>query len=173
METPCAVGGVEGSCLSLRVSRKHMEQICQLARPRSATSHSHTHTRPNFRAFTSLHPLLSLLLLFSPLLSPIFLSTDDFTYQPPVPHRWTIELLKLNKQLTDMRMLHSVHTELLQPHYNTSYFPCICMTRLYYPVSDKPLSASQYAISPCYIWSETKYTMREKSSYYLSSILMK
>lgn len=40
-----AVGGVERSCLPVFFSRKHMEQICRLARPRSATSHSHTHTQ--------------------------------------------------------------------------------------------------------------------------------
>lgn len=46
--------------LSLSFFRKHMEQICRLARPLSATSHRHTYTHengPNLGAFTSLHLL--------------------------------------------------------------------------------------------------------------------
>lgn len=63
----CAVGGVEGSCLCLFLQETYgtdlpvgQASFCHVSQP-----HAHTKNGSNFRAFTSLHPLLLLLLPLS------------------------------------------------------------------------------------------------------------
>lgn len=80
--------------LPLAFSRKHMEQICRLARPHSATSHSPTHTHahtrtgPGCKAFTSPHPLhLILTLLYLQLSSCHFPSCRPVFPPSKIPLR--------------------------------------------------------------------------------------
>lgn len=97
----CAVGGVEGSCLSVFFSRKHMEQICRLARPHSATSHSHTQTQKMVLT-SGLLPLLTLCFYYSySSLSSTLLSytLPYISLHPPILHRRIFQLVKLARKI--------------------------------------------------------------------------
>lgn len=74
---PFQMGTTVGVEKPLSQSRKHMEQICRLARPYSATSQreKHTHTRTRTSWLQGFHPLHLIFQLLEILKSTIAIST--------------------------------------------------------------------------------------------------